>query len=155
MTSIPNELKINVRTSVPGHQVFRLEPSMIMKNVNKDASICFNPLIKLNKSVVDKVPEYLRKKQFVDKGLFDSLVRFTNSAPAKSLLDATKNGYVDNNIDVTLNTIMPGETVITIGGRQYVIVDLQWTKGSWKLDTKRKPVQYDINKITDPFFLMQ
>ena len=151
MTTIPNELKINVRTSVPGHQVFRLEPSMIMKNVNKDASICFNPLIKLNKSVVNKVPEYLRKKQFVDKGLFESLIRFTNSTPAKSLLEAKKNGYIDNNIDVTLNTIMPGETVITIGGRQYVIVDLQWTKGSWKLDTKRKPVQYDINKITDPF----
>jgi hypothetical protein len=153
MTTIPNELKINVKTSVPGKQLFRLEPSMIMKNENsKDDTFQFNPLIKLKQQIVDKVPEYLRKKQFVDKGLFESLINLTNASPAKSLFYAKKNGYIDNNIGITLNTLFPPETIITIGGRQYVIVDLQWTPGSWKVDTKKKPPQYDANKIADPFF---
>jgi len=153
MTTIPNELKINVKTSVPGKQLFRLEPSMIIKNENsKDDTIQFNPLIKLKQQIVNKVPEYLRKKQFVDKGLFESLINLTNATPAKSLFDAKKNGYIDNNIAITLNTLIPPETIITIGGRQYVIVDLQWRPGSWKVDTKKKPPQYDSNKIADPFF---
>jgi hypothetical protein len=143
MTTIPNELKINVTTSVPGYQIFRFEPSMIMKTENKDASIYFNPLIKLKKQIVDKVPEYLRKKQFVNKGLFDSLINFTNATPAKSLMQAKNNGYIDNNISVTLNTLLSQETIITIGGKQYVIVDLEWTPGSWKVDTKKKPPKYD------------
>ena len=153
MTTIPNELKINIKTSIPGKQLFRLEPSMIIKNENsKDDTIQFNPLIKLKQQIVNKVPEYLRKKQFVDKGLFESLINLTNATPAKSLFDAKKNGYIDNNIGITLNTLIPPETIITIGGRQYVIVDLQWTPGSWKVDTKKKPPQYDSNKIADPFF---
>ena len=66
MTTIPNELKINIKTSIPGKQLFRLEPSMIIKNENsKDDTIQFNPLIKLKQQIVNKVPEYLRKKQFV------------------------------------------------------------------------------------------
>jgi hypothetical protein len=153
MSTIPNELKINVKTSVPGKQLFRLEPSMILKNESsKDSTIQFNPLIKLKQQIVNKVPEYLRKKQFVDKGLFESLINLTNATPSKNLQDAIQNGNIDNNIGITLNTLMPQETVITIGGRPYVIVDLQWTKGSWKVDTKKKPPQYDSNKITDPAF---
>ena len=71
MTTIPNELIININTSVPGYQKLRFKPSMIIKNIsNDDSTVRFNPMIKLSKSIIDKVPENLRKKQFFNKGLF-------------------------------------------------------------------------------------
>ena len=151
MTTIPNELIININTSVPGYQKLRFKPSMIIKNIsNDDSTVRFNPMIKLSKSIIDKVPENLRKKQFFNKGLFDSLINYTNGYPAKNLNQATREGYVDNNIKVTLASILPDNSVIYIGGNPYVIADLQWTSGSWKIDTKKKKEQYDISKITDP-----
>jgi len=113
MTTIPNELIINFNTSIPGYQKIKFEPSMIIKNIDKDnKTLFFNPLIKLNKLIVDKVPENLRKIQFFKSSLFDSLINYMNQTPAKSLLQATKNGYINNNIKVTLDTLLPENSVI-------------------------------------------
>ena len=121
---------------------------MIIKNIsNDDSTVRFNPMIKLSKSIIDKVPENLRKKQFFNKGLFDSLINYTNGYPAKNLNQATREGYVDNNIKVTLASILPDNSVIYIGGNPYVIADLQWTSGSWKIDTKKKKEQYEAHSI--------
>jgi hypothetical protein len=151
MTTIPNELIININTSIPGYQKIRYKPSMTIKNISSDDSkIRFDPLIKLSKSVIDKVPEDLRIKQFFNKGLFESLINFTNGHPAKNLNQATREGYVDNNIKLTLSTIFPDNSIIYVGGKPYVIGDLQWTNGSWKIDTKKKKEELDSSKISDP-----
>ena len=150
MTTIPNELKIIINTSIPGFKKITYTPSMTIPNISKDEkSIQFNPLVKLNQSVVDKIPENLRKKEFFNKSLFQSLINYINAAPV-SLSYATNNGYVDNNIKVTLNAIFPEKSVIYINKNPYTIVDVQWSKGDWKLDTKHKPQELDISKITDP-----
>ena len=91
MTTIPNELIININTSVPGYQKLRYKPSMTIKNISKDDNkIHFEPLIKLNKTLIDKIPEDLRKKEFFNKGLFDSLINYTNQDKAKSLNQAIR-----------------------------------------------------------------
>jgi hypothetical protein len=151
MTSIPNELNITINTSVPGYQKIIYKPSMTIKDISKDDnSVRFNPLIRLNQSLVDKVPENLRKKQFFNSGLFQSLLNYTNLNPEKNLVKATNNGVVDNNIKVTLNTLFPENSVIYIGKNPYVIADVQWSNGDWKIDTKSKPQELDPSKITDP-----
>jgi hypothetical protein len=123
---------------------------MTVTNISKDdKSIQFNPLVKLNQTTVDKVPESLRKKEFFNKGLFQSLINYIKSTPV-SLVYATNNGYIDNNIKVTLNTIFPENSVIYINKKPYVIVDVQWSKGDWKIDTKHKPQELNISKISDP-----
>ena len=114
-TIIPNELKIIINTSVPGYQKIVYKPNMTIQTLSSDdKSIRFNPLIKLNQSIVNKVPEDLRKKQFFNKGLFDSLINYINAKPAKNLQEATMMGYIDNNISVTLDTILPENSIIYI-----------------------------------------
>ena len=64
MTSIPNELKITINTSIPGYQKIEYKPSMTITNIGSDDnSIRFNPLIKLDKRIIDNVPENIRKKE--------------------------------------------------------------------------------------------
>ena len=152
-TIIPNELNITINTSVPGFQKINYKPSMNIKNVNKDdRKIQFDPLIKLNPATIKKVPEDLRQKEFVNKGLFQSLLNYHNGAhKAKTLKEATFTGIVDNNIKVTLDTLFPTNSVIYINKSPYVIVDIQWRKGDWKIDTKQKPVELDSSKIDNPY----
>ena len=150
MTTIPNELNIIINTSVNGYQKIEYKPFMTIPDISRDDNtIRFNPMIKLNKNIVDKVPENLRKKQFFNKGLFDSLLNFTNSKKADTLLEATQNGFVDNNIKVTLDTIFPENSILYINKNPYAIADFQWSSGNWKIDTKTKSIELDSSKITD------
>ena len=152
-TIIPNELNITINTSVPGFQKIKYKPSMTIPNINKDdKTIQFDPLLKLNPAIIKKVPEDLRKKEFFNRGLFQSLLNYHHgSHKAKTLKEATFTGIVDNNIKVTLDTLFPTNSVIYINKNPYVIVDIQWRKGDWKLDTKMKPVNIDSSKIQNPY----
>jgi hypothetical protein len=151
-TIIPNELNITINTSIPGYQKIRYNPSMTIKEISKDDNtVRFNPLVKLNQKVIDKIPESYRIKEFFNRGLFQSMLNYINTTPVKSLNQATQEGYVDNNIKVTLNTLFPENSVIYIANKPYVIADVQWTKGDWKIDTKKKKEQLDSFKITDPY----
>ena len=65
MTSVPNELTINIITSIPGFQKIKFKPSMLIKDLGKDNdTVHFDPLIKYNQSQIMQIPENLRKKSF-------------------------------------------------------------------------------------------
>ena len=149
MNIIPDQLNITIRTSIPGYQIIEYKPSMTIKNID-EKGVKFNPLIKLNTSVINKIPEEYKIKEFFNKGLFQSLLNYTGGTQAKNLIQATHDGYIDNNIKVTLDTIFPINSVIYIGKNPYVIGDVQWTTGDWKLEVKEKKQEVDINKVTDP-----
>ena len=156
-TIVPNQLNITINTSVPGFQKIIYKPSMTTKDIGKDdKAIQFDPLVKLNQTIIDKIPENLRKKQFFNRDLFKSLIAYTNSnqsffssSPAKNLKQAQSQGYIDNNIKVTLNNIFPENSVIYIGDKPYTIADVQWTVGDMHIDTKKKKEDVDPSKITD------
>ena len=157
MTAIPNELTININTSIPGFQKIKFKPSMLIKDISKDDStVIFDPLIKYSQSEINQIPENLRKKEFFNKGLFQSLVNHLNlkqikiPATKEGIKEATRKGYIDNNIRITLNNIFNEGSVINIGGQSYVIADIQWTNGDWKISTKKKE-EIDSSKITDPY----
>jgi hypothetical protein len=145
----PDQLNIIIRTSVPGFQRIEYKPSMTIKD-SDEKGVKFNPLIKLHQSTINKIPQEYRIKQFFNKGLFQSLLNYNGGTPAKNLFQATRNGYVDNNINVTLNSIFPTGSVIYIGKNPYVIADHQWTTGDWKIDVKQKKQEIDPNKVVDP-----
>lgn len=144
MFFVPNELKITINTGIPGYQKVDYKPYMSIPNLSyRENKVLFNPLIKIDKNAIDKIPENIRKNRFFNKSAFDSLKNYTKEATAPNLQYATENGYIDNNIQVILNTIFPENSVIYINKSPYVILDTQWTKGSWKMDEK----QYANNKI--------
>lgn len=64
MNNIPYELVISINTSIPGYTTLIFKPSMIIKNIsNDDNTVIFNPLIKLKKSIINKIPEEIKKKR--------------------------------------------------------------------------------------------
>jgi hypothetical protein len=148
-TVIPDQLNITIRTSIPGYQKIEYKPSMTIKDIEAKG-VQFNPLVRLNKSIVDKIPDEYKVKQFFNKGLFQSLLNYNGVAPAKNLTYATRSGYVDNNIKVTLDTIFPVNSVIYIGKKPYAIGDFQWSSGDWKIEVKQKKEELDLSKITNP-----
>ena len=153
---VPNQLNITIQTNIPGYQKIIFKPSMVMKDSSKDdTSVQFNPLIKLDKAKIDQVPENYRKKQFFNKGLFQSLINFINARPVETLTLAKRYGYIDNNIRITLQNILGSGSVINIGGKPYTIADFRWTTGDWKVDTKQKKEELDPNRITDPYLYSQ
>jgi hypothetical protein len=155
MPIIPNELIITLHTSIPGYQKIKYNPSMTIKDIKSDdKTIRFDPLIKLNKKIIDKIPENYRIKEFFNKDLFQSLINYTNNTQAKNLHEATIKGFVDNNIKVTIDTIFTENSIIYIAGNPYVITDVQWTNGDWKIDTKTNKgtmKNNKNNKIKNPY----
>jgi len=149
---IPNALTITINTSVPGYQIIKYKPNMSVKNIDKDdKTIWFDPLVPLDQSVINKVPESVRVLQFFNKGLFDSLINYHGNKKQITLEQAKKKQIIDNNIQVTLNTLFPTNGILYIKGEPYAVADVQWSKGTWKIDRKIKEVpKIDVNKISDP-----
>ena len=150
----PDQLNISIRTSIPGFQLVDYSPSMTIPE-STDKVVQFNPLVKLKTSVIQKIPEEYRVKEFFNKGWFQSLLNLTGEVPLRDLAQATRYGYVDHNIKVTLNTLFPTGSVIHIGGKPYAIGDVQWSTGNWKVNIKQQPVEIDPSKVTDPTLYTQ
>ena len=149
---IPNALTITINTSVPGYQTIKYKPDMTIKNIDKyDRTIWFDPLVPLNQSVIDKIPENIRVLEFFNKGLYESLINAHGNKKQITLEQAKKNKIIDNNIQVTLNTLFPTNGILYIKGEPYAIADVQWTKSNWKIDRKLKEIpEIDVNKISNP-----
>jgi hypothetical protein len=149
---IPNALTITINTSVPGYQTIKYKPDMTIKNIDKDEkTIWFDPLVPLDQSVIDKVPENIRLLEFFNKGLYESLINAHGNKKQITLEQAKKSKIIDNNIQVTLNALFPTNGILYIKGEPYAIADVQWTKSDWKIDRKIKDIpEIDVNKISDP-----
>jgi hypothetical protein len=149
---IPNSLTITINTSVPGYQTIKYKPDMTIKNIDRyEKTVWFDPLVPLEQSIINKVPESIRVLEFFNKGLFESLINAHGNKKQITLDQAKKNRIVDNNIQITLNNLFPSNGILYIKGEPYAIADFQWTKSDWKIDRKIKEIpQVDTNKITDP-----
>ena len=146
---VPNSLTITINTSIPGYQTIKYKPEMTIKNIDKDEkTVWFDPLVPLEQSVIDKVPESIRVLEFFNKGLFESLINAHGLKKPITLQQAKKSKIVDNNIQVTLNNLFPTNGILYIKGEPYAIADIQWTKSNWKIDRKITEIpQVDTNKL--------
>jgi len=140
--SIPNTLTIFINTRIRGYPKIRYEPDMTVPNIKSDA-VYFNPLIKLNKSVVLNVPtDYQNTEQFTqffNKSDFNGLVGrniVSRSQQKLTLEEATKEGIVDNNIKVTLDVLFKKYNKFYIKGQPYSIYAHEWINGDWQVDKK-------------------
>jgi len=152
MSNVPNELKITINTNIPGFQTIRYKPYMTLPSDKNDGFVQFNPLVKLNPSLIKSLPSSIQISEFFNKGLFQSLINSHGLVKAKTLVEATNYGYIDNNINITLETLFPSNGIIYINKQPYAIADVQWTKGDWKIDKKIQQMpQLESSRIRDPY----
>ena len=55
-------------------------------------------MVKLDKDIIQKIPEKIRISEFFNKSLFESLINTHGMTKEKTLKEAIYKGYVDNNI---------------------------------------------------------
>ena len=144
--NIPNKLQITINTDIPGFQNIKYKPYMSFPNDKTDDSVQFNPLVKLKPSIIQSLPKDIQIKEFVNKGLFQSLINSHGLVEKKTLDEATRDGYVDNNIKVTLDSLFPTNSVMYINKQPYAIADVEWTKGDWKIEKKIHKIPELTNK---------
>jgi hypothetical protein len=149
---IPNALTITINTSVPGYQTIKYKPNMTLQDIDKElTTIWFDPLVPLNQSVINKVPENIKVVEFFNKGLFRSLINAHGNQKPMTLEQAKRNKIIDNNIQLTLNVLFPTNGILYIKGEPYAIADVQWKKGDWKIDRKIKNIpEINVARISDP-----
>jgi hypothetical protein len=154
---IPNSLSITIHTDIPGYQNINFKPSMIDPQIgDSNKTVWFNPLVKLDKNVIDKVPAKFRVSEFFRRDYFRSLINYHGMKKKKTLEEATEAGFVDNNISVMLNLLFPTKGIIYINKEPYSIGKFDWTKGDWKIDNEVIEVpQLNINRIRNPYTLSQ
>uniref|UniRef100_A0A6C0LDC2 Uncharacterized protein n=1 Tax=viral metagenome TaxID=1070528 RepID=A0A6C0LDC2_9ZZZZ len=143
MSNIPNTLTIFINTRIRGYPKIKYSPNMTIPDSKSD-SVYFDPLVKLNTSVVKAIPAYYPKKdvytQFFNKTEFSGLIKRTISSTAQKTVDlvqATENGYVDANIDIILQTLFSPNTLFYIKDQPFTIFSYDWLKGDWRIDTKK------------------
>ena len=148
MNSIPNELKINMNTNMPGYTKLYYRPNMCNKN-NKSESIQFNPLVKLNSNIIKNALEQFKKIEphispcdlFTNKDKFDTVIVMHKKSSLffpVTLDEATHKGYISNNINLTLKYLFSPRNVIFLKGEPYSIGAYNWTTDDWALEVKEK-----------------
>lgn len=143
--SIPNTLTIYINTNIPGRQFIKYSPSMTIRQI-KSSTIYFDPLIKLSQNIIDKSLPKERILQFFDINLFKSLLlRSETLETTKNIVEATNEGFIDNNIKVTLNNLFKSNNIFYINNQPYTIFANNWEKGNWKIDKKTIPINNYYN----------
>ena len=141
---IPNTLSIFITTRIPNHYKITYTPSMTVPE-SKSHTVYFDPLIKYYKMALIDIPSEAPKDakftQFFEANQFDSLVNrilsnFLFMQKEKSLSEATKDGYIDNNIQKTIETIFSVNSLLYLDKRPYTIIGRHWTPGYWEIDKK-------------------
>uniref|UniRef100_A0A6C0KXD7 OTU domain-containing protein n=1 Tax=viral metagenome TaxID=1070528 RepID=A0A6C0KXD7_9ZZZZ len=142
--SIPNTLTIFINTRIRNYPKIRYEPNMTVPKI-KSTNVFFDPLIKLSNSVARSLPNGApaseRFTQFFNKNEFSGLIARTISSAyigqkKLTLIEATRDGYIDNNIRTTLDQLFEPNNIFYIKDKPYTIYSYNWTKGDWKVDTK-------------------
>jgi len=155
-SNYPKSLSILINTRIRGYPKIKYEPSMSIPGV-KSETVYFDPLIKLNRSVAGSVPKGYPPSelytQFFDKGAFESLLSRTLSSSffgqgKKTIEQATEDGYIDNNINITLNQLFKSGNIFYIKGQPFTIHDYDWNYGDWQIGTKNIERKFETSPGT-------
>ena len=67
-----------------------------------------------------------------------------------TLFTATKFGFIDNNIKLTLDTIFRHNAPFFIKDKPYLVDSYSWTWGDWRIDTKKLEDKFLVQKKKEP-----
>ena len=141
--SIPNTLTIFINTRIRGNSKLKYSPSMTLKG-SKSKDVFFDPLIRLNYSVVNTIPKGLpeseKYSQFFEQNEFNSLIQRTlgrSSQPKRDIAMAKSDGTIDNNIKITLETLFHSGNPFYINDKRFTIYNFEWEKGDWNIKSTK------------------
>ena len=149
----PNTLIIYIKTRIPNHYKINYEPSMTVPK-SKSTSLYFDPLVEYYTAPIKNIPTPAPPEtiytQFFEANEFDFLINrilsnFRYMQKARTLEEATQQGIIDNNIQLTLNTLFQPNNLFYIDKKPYTIINYNWKQGNWQIDTK------PIDKLITPF----
>jgi hypothetical protein len=144
---IPNSLIIYIKTRVPNFYKLTYEPFMTVPD-NKSHTIYFDPLVKYYTGPVQAINSMASKNaiftQFFEAAEFDSMLNrilsdFRYMQKPRTLQQAFNEGIIDNNINITLNTLFKPNNLFYLNKYPYTIVSKRWASGAWDID--KKPIQ--------------
>ena len=151
---IPNSLIIYIKTRIPNFYKMTYEPFMTVPQ-SKSHTVYFDPLIKYYDWPVRDLPNYAPKNaiysQFFEASEFDTMVNrilsdFRYMQKPRTLEQSFEQGIIDNNINITLNTLFRTNNLFYINKKPYTIVNKRWTTGAWDID--KKPIQKLLSQFS-------
>ena len=149
---IPDQLNIMFITSIPGKQNIRYKPSMSIEN-SSEKGVIFDPKTKLIQSKIDEIPSEYRIKGFLNKDYFQSMLSFNGEEPTNNIYEIKDN--INNNIQVTINTLFSTGNVLYIKDEPYSVADFQWQSGDWDINYKEEKQEIDKDQIQNPLIRAQ
>ena len=150
---IPNTLIIYLKTRIANYYKINFDPSMLVPKVNSH-TVYIDPLVKYTKLAIKDIPSDAPKEllltQFFLANQFDSLINrilssFLSMQSQRTLEEAKAEGVIDDNIELTLETLFKRTNQFYINNRPYTVVGRTWNKGDWEIDTK------PVEKLITPF----
>jgi len=159
----PNTLIIYIKTRIPNYYKINFEPSMLVPS-SKSPKVFFDPLVKYLSGPVQHIHADAAHNavltQFFEQHKFDSMINRILSTTIGSmqkvndLHSATRDGIIDKNIQITLDTLFAPNNLFYINKLPYTIVGTKWNKSSWQIDSK--PINdlvstYQPHNINEPF----
>jgi hypothetical protein len=138
----PAYLTIFLNTRIIGHTKEIYTPSMTIPTISSSSKrIYFNPLIKLNKNIVETIPkgksENFVYEQFFNSNLFNSLMIRSQyyPQPKRTTEQASKEGIIDNNIEIILELLFSQNKPFYIDKKRYTSYGYKYKKGSWIVES--------------------
>ena len=136
----PASITILLNTRILGHSKTIYSPNMTLPSISSK-TIYFNPLIKLDKRIVQTIPKGKNEdficEQFFSPSYFNSLLIRSQyyPQPNRTLEQATEQGIVDNNIRILLDTLFNENKPFYINKNRYTSYGYTWNKGDWIVES--------------------
>jgi len=152
--AIPNSLIIYIKTRIPNFYKLNYEPFMTVPQ-SKSHTVYFDPLVKYYTWPVRDVPNIAPKdaifSQFFEAAEFDTMINrilsdFRYMQKPRTLQQAFNEGIIDNNINITLNTLFKPNNLFYLNKTPYTIVNQRWSSGAWDID--KKPIHKLLNQFS-------
>ena len=139
---IPNSLIIYIKTKIPNFYKLNYEPYMTVPK-NTSRTVYLDPLIKYYegpiKNIPSQAPENTLYTQFFEESEFDTMINRILSRymqKPRTFQEAYDERFIDNNIEITLNTLFKDNNLFYINNKPYTIVGSKWDAGNWQIDKK-------------------
>ena len=143
-------LHIYVTTKNPNFYKLTYKPNMsILSSTSR--TIYFNPLVKYSEAVINNVPKDTLLRQFMNMFEFNSMINRIQSESKQVTLTEPNEYIIENNIQITLNTLFKPNNLFYIDNKPYTIVSLKLNPSDWNLNKQltSSPNQY-INPRYNP-----
>ena len=163
---IPTSLCITIKTNLNQNPINYKSSNTLHGHKSNNNSVAskplFNPFVKMTANQLAKIPKERQPAVFfsIDEfnRMMESLRSFKDGVSniqldaSGSLLDiSSKTGVIDNNIQLTLDTLFPlGGVFYDEFGDEYTIVGCHWDKGNWMMNMSMVPNLDDFG-IGRPF----